>query len=312
MLEAAFPTLFPILLLVVFGWLLRGWHLLPEGFFEGLNSLVFYVGLPALLFLRIASSAIEGGPALRILWVMLAATGAVMLTAYLVARPMKLGGPARGSFVQASLRGNLAYIGLPVIFFSVGPHQGLTSEGAEALAVLVLAPTVPIYNILCVLILSHGSERGGALSTTLKKVASNPLLIACVLGVVVSSSGAELPLAVVRTLKPLSDMALPLALLSIGASFTGQAASKSFVPSLTASLLKVCLAPAFGLFFAAWWGLPPAASKIALIFLACPAAVTSYIMAEQLGADRDIARGAVILSTLLSFIPLALIVAFMG
>jgi len=47
-------------------------------------------------------------------------------------------------------------------------------------------------------------------------------------------------------------------------------------------------------------GLSPIELQIALLFLACPAAVNTYVMAEQMGSDDALAGGIVVISTLLS------------
>jgi malate permease and related proteins len=312
MFDIALSTLVPIFVLIMLGWSLKGWHLLPDGFFEGLNSLVFYIGLPAFLFLRISSSALSGGPAIRILCIMLAATFFIAAAAYITARLMKLEGPGMGAFIQASLRGNLAYIGLPVIFFLISSGGDSGSERIETAALLALALIVPIYNILCVIILSHTSRGKSKFHSSLKKAALNPLVISCILGIIASLAGLKLPKIAVRTLEPLAGISLPLALLSIGSSFSIRTVYRRSAPVLTASVLKVFIAPAVGFLLASLNSLPSPETKIVMIYLACPSSVSSYVVAEQMGADKDIAGGAVIASTLLSFIPLALIIAFLA
>ncbi len=316
MLEITLPTLLPIFLIIGLGWGLRTWRALPDGFFAGLNSLVFFIGLPALLLVKIATSPLQGGPALRIFWVVLAATVVVTVAAYPLARLLRLDGPGTGSFVQAAMRGNLAYIGLPVVFFALGDLAAASGEiDIETTAMLVLAPTVPLYNLACVIILAQGAGRDGhasrrpSVATLARKVVGNPLLIACLLGLGLALAGVTLPKTVVRTLQPLGQMALPLALLSIGASFCRGGLHRQVGPALVASLLKVVVAPLLGLLVARGLGLSGLETRMALIFLACPTAITGYIMAEQLGADADLASGAIVLSTLLSILPLAVIVA---
>jgi len=311
--EITIPTLTPIFLMIALGWALQVRRILPEEFFAGLNVLTFYIGLPALLLVSIATSPVEPGPALRIFYVIVAATAAITLLAYPLARMFKLDGPGIGAFMQASMRGNLAYIGLPVLFYALDSGSGAAnSDSADlrAVAMLVLAPLVPLYNIACVIILAHhagGIGNRPSIAAMARKVATNPLLIACLLGLIIAATGIGMPATLVRTLRPLGQMALPLALLAIGASFTRGGIHRHLRPAIGASLLKVALAPLLGLVCARILGLPPTETKMALIFLACPTAVTSYIMAEQMGADADLAGGAVVASTLLSFVPLALI-----
>ncbi len=311
MFEIVIPTLLPIFLMITLGWGLHVRRLLPEDFFTGLNTLTFYIGLPALLLVGIATSPIQPGPALRIFYVIVVATAVVTAVAYPLARLFRLGGPGTGAFVQAAMRGNLAYIGLPVLFFTMDANPGIADgDSVRSAAMLVLAPTVPFYNIACVIILAHGAGGAGKRPSPgelARKVATNPLLIACLLGLLLALTGIGLPETLVRTLRPLGQMALPLALLSIGASFTRGGLRRHIPSALGASLLKVAVAPLLGLLLARVFGLAPMETRMALVFLACPTAVTSYIMAEQMGADADLAGGAVVLSTLLGFVPLALI-----
>ncbi|MBN1865337.1 MAG: AEC family transporter [Victivallales bacterium] len=306
MVGVTIATLAPIFLIIVLGWLLQTKRLLPEGFFTGMNTLVFYFGLPSLLFLKIATSPLEPGPALRIFLAMMSATAVVLLTAYAAAPFLRLDKPGTAAFAQASIRGNLAYIGLPLIFFSA---EGSDAAEVSATAALVLAPVVPAYNLVCVLILSHlgNKARRPTPFSILLKILGNPLMIACIAGLAAVLLKVKIPLVMSRTLEPLGQMALPLALLSIGSSFTRRGVYKHVLPAFGASALKVLLAPLLGLVFARIFHLSAIETMVALIFLACPTAVTSYIMADQMGADTDLAGGAVALSTMLCSIPLFII-----
>lgn len=301
-------SLLPIFLVIALGKILCRSGFLPAAFFAGLNRLAFYVSLPALLFSRIATSTVEGGPALRVTLVVLAATMAVILLAYLVMGPLKLNGPAQGSFVQAAMRGNLAYIGLPVIVYSLS--QVADSESVETTAMLVLAPTVPVYNIISVIVLlrgAHKDKESPGLGSLIGKVLANPLLIACLLGLLVAAAGWHIPPLLLRTLNPLSQTALPLALLAIGAALSRQGIKGGAMPAFVASLLKVAVAPAFGFLIARALDLPAMETRMALILLACPTAVASYVMAEQMGADETMAGNTIVVSTLLSFLALAVV-----
>lgn len=313
--EVTFPTLAPIILLVVLGGALQNSKKLPDGFFSGLNTLTFYIGLPALLLVGIATASIETGPALEILYVLVSATILVTILAYIGARLLKLAPPTSASFVQAAMRGNLAYIGLPVMFFVLeGLPAGSDTAALQAAAMLVLAPAVPFYNIACVIILarSAGSETGTGPSKQkiFLKVIQNPLLIACVIGLILSITGLGLPRTLVRTLRPLGQMALPLALFSIGASFQkGNLLARLGPATWLAAILKVALMPLVGLLLIKLFQVGAIEGRMALIFLACPTAVSSYVMAEQMGADAELAGSTVLLSTLLAMPALAVVLS---
>lgn len=304
-------TLAPIFLIILLGWVLAAKHILPPAFFKGVNTLTFNIGLPALLFVTIATAPMKTSQALRMFYALAATTACLTAIAILLARMLRIHGPLKGSFVQACIRGNLAYIGLPVLMFALEstlPASDATS--LQAAAMLALAPTVPLYNLICILILTHSAaephERIAA-HLLLLKVATNPLLMACVAGLLVACSGIDLPVTLVRTLRPLGQMALPLALLSIGASFTRGGLHHRIGTISLASVVKVGLMPLIGWPIAHAMQLSSAETTVVLLFLACPCAVSGYIMAEQMGGDAEVAGGSILLSTILCLIPFALI-----
>ncbi len=311
MFEITLPTLAPIFLIIALGWWLHTRRILPEGFFSGLNTLTFYIGLPALLLVGIATAPLAAGPVLRMFYVLVAATAGVTLLAYPLARLFKLEPPSAASFVQAAMRGNIAYIGLPLVFYAMdGMPVTPDAPGVRAAAMLVLANAVPLYNIASIVILEHGSGAAGtrpSVGSVTCKVVSNPLLIACLLGLMLALTGIGLPTLLDRTLRPLGQMALPLALLSMGATFTRSGERRPLPGVLAAAILKVGAAPLLGLFLCRGFGLSPLETLVILIFLACPTAITSYVMADKMGCDSVMARDAVVVSTLLALFPLAAI-----
>jgi predicted permease len=182
------------------------------------------------------------------------------------------------------------------------------------MAAVSIAPLVPVYNVVAVLVLLAGRHEQGA--TRRQRwarvgvgVVSNPLVLACVAGVLWSLTGAELPKVASRTLSMAGQMALPLALLGVGASLHLGAVRESLAAAGVAAVLKVVAGPVAGLLIARAMGLGDESLRVALLFLASPTAVTSFVMADQLGADRRLASNIVVLSTVMAVVPLAVILA---
>ncbi|MFU8779752.1 MAG: AEC family transporter [Kiritimatiellia bacterium] len=313
--EVTFPTLAPVCLMILLGWGLHRSKRLPEDFFSGLNKLTFYIGLPAILLVGIATSPFEAGPAFQVLYVLIATTVSITLLAYVCARLLRLPPPTTASFVQIAMRGNLAYIGLPVLFYALDSlPPDMDPASFKTAAMLVLAPSVPLYNIACVTILAHGANRGAGHHPSKREIAqkiiTNPLIIACLAGLFLSTTGMGLPKTLERTLRPLGDMALPLALFSIGASFTqGKMRATFGRAAWAASLLKVAIMPLIGVLFIRLFGVGNMEARMALIFLACPTAISGYVMAEQMGADDKLAGSGVLLSTILAMLALAVVLS---
>jgi hypothetical protein len=76
-----------------------------------------------------------------------------------------------------------------------------------------------------------------------------------------------------------------------------------------AAVIKLSVGPVVGYFAAGWLGVGRVETAVALIMLACPTAVASYVLTEQLGGDSALSAGAVVVSTILSIASLAAVVA---
>jgi predicted permease len=308
-----FPILAPVFLLVFLGWLLRRTGFMTQEFARGMTKLAFFVALPCLLFVKIAPPPEVGSPSAagHITLVVLGAMVSCVVVGYLTCRLFSIQGRSVGAYVQAAFRGNLAYVGLPVALYVLEGAGTADVMGWERTTVLALAPVIPSYNIVAVLVLLAGRERisVGAVGRLVGRALSNPLVIACALGAVFSYGRLTAPTFAFRAATSLGDMGMPLALLSIGASLNRDGMTRSGVPALLAALTKVAWAPFAGLLIARALGLGPEETRIALILCACPTAVASYIMAAHYESDEELAAGAVMISTLLSAVSLALVIA---
>ena len=299
----------PIFLLIALGKLLHKTGFFPDSFFKGLNKLVFWFALPALLTSRISVAQLEFATISKIVLLFSLATLLSLALAWGIARILKLPSAKTGSFIQGSFRGNGAFVGLPVIIYSLGSLDA----NAESLGTIVLAPVVVLFNILGVSILLHYSSKkssaGESIATFLTQLTRNPLIIACVAGIALNLMGWVLPPFLFRPLDALGNAALPLILMSIGASLAFERLRGAASPSLIAALIKVVITPAIGFLLAGLFDLGTAERMIAVFYLAAPAAGMSYVMAEVMGNDATLAGRIVALSTLLSAITLPIIIA---
>ena len=299
----------PVFLLIALGKLLHKSGYFPDTFFKSLNRLVFWIALPALLISRIGTAEIEIKTVAQIVLLLTLGTLFSLALAWGVARGMKLPMQKRGSFIQGSFRSNGAFIGLPLIIYTLGTLD----PRAEMLGTVVLAPLVILFNVLSVSILlhhsSHKSSTAETLHTFIFQLIKNPLIAACAIGLGLNLSGSTLPLFLFRPLDALGNAALPLILISIGSSLGFERLHGAASPSLIAALIKVVAAPAIGFLLAGLLNLDATGRMIAILYLACPAAGTSYVMAEIMGNDGPLAGRIVAISTLLSAITLPIIIA---
>lgn len=298
----------PVLLLVFLGFFLRKISFFTAEFFRNCAKLTYWIGLPALLFIKIAYADVDFGVSWKISLVLMAAIASVALTAISIARIFIKNQRRRKTFVLTSFYSNTAYVGLPVILYalSIGSENSSLIDAAS----MAVAPMIPFVNLLSIIVMglreTSGSIAGRAL-TIGKKVLMNPLIIACVSGLLVSALGITLPDFLNRSLDSLGKMALPLALLSIGAGLSFGSLKGTVLPTVTAALFNVFLLPIVGYLYSRYFGLSNSYTLIAMIFLACPTAASTYVYAREMDGDHIFAGNVIVLSTLLSTLSLSLV-----
>jgi len=242
-------SLAPVFLIVALGAGLRRWRFLSDDVLRGMNRLAYWVGLPCLLFSKLAGTTYAGGAAGWLFLLVLIGMAGCIVVGLAVAMVLRMPAGQIGAFVHTAFRGNLAYVGLPVVvyaFASAGGDAGARS--AETTAILALGPIVPVYNVvaIAVLLIGRGRFTLRSVGRMLFEVATNPLLLACAAGVAFSTTGWPMPRAVGRTIATAGQFALPLALLCVGGALAGARLRRRAAYSLVAAVIKVAVGPAVG------------------------------------------------------------------
>ena len=305
--EQILEILAPLALLIALGSALAHIRFLGEAFIADLNKLAFWVALPALIFTSASSQGGNGTQTWRLFAVMIVATLLISLLAWIVSFALRLPGTAHGTFVQAAFRGNLAYIGIPVLAnsFNAMAVPGVPNPLAGAVVVMVL--TMAFYNILAVIVLqvSRHSVQEMNWRQMVRSIGTNPLLIAGLLGLVVPLLNIQLPSFIDHALQMLGAAAIPIALLCIGGSLVMVPLKGRHAGIVVAALLKTIILPLIVLLLVHLAGLDPASCRIALVLAACPTAAAAFVMVRQMGGDEALATGSIALSTMLSAFSLA-------
>jgi len=289
---AIVETIIPIFLIIIFGYLIKTRDFFQEQFFTEANRLIFFVSLPLLIFTGIVKSSIQDIALLNILSVILP-TVVILCISLMLGIVLGLRRGKLGSFVQTTFHGNVSYIGLAVLFYMLG-EEGLI-KGSLLIGFLIL-----VNNTLSIAVLSWTSQRQRNIVRALLLIFKTPVVIATFLGMVILYLNIPIPRVLMKSMGILANIALPLALLLIGASISIENIKKSFRLSITVSLLKLMALPCLSVLFCRLYSISPGESFAGIILLATPVATTSYILACEMGGDADLASNAVTLSTLFS------------
>lgn len=299
-------TLLPLILLIGVGAGLSRIRFLGPQFSADLNKLAFWIALPALLFRSAAGASEASASTWWLLAVMLTVTIAVAGLGWWCSRWLGVPASGQGTFVQSAFRGNLAFIGIPVLAASVVDAPDYVRTPLMASGVIVMTLTMAFFNVLAVIVLQASRQGGRAGARAMVgPLVTNPLLLSGLSGLALALTGMRLPTFLDRTLEVLGGAAVPIALLCIGGSLatTRFSGRRSWIVS--AALLKVAVKPAMAGLLVAVVGLGAIERRIAVVFAATSTAAAAYVMARQMEGDEALASGSIALSTVLSAISLA-------
>ena len=305
-------SLVPIFAVIALGIVLRRGNYLTREMTQGFNWFAYFWALPLFLFYKLGTAASGDPIANTFIVALLAATLLTLIASWIAASAMKLAPASKGAFVQASFRGNLAFIGLPLILFTI---EGLTKQEMaqlETTVLLTLPPVVIFYNAAAVAILALYNQSASetfSWKIVLRNIALNPLLMACVGGMLIQKSGFPMPTVIERTCMMVGAAAFPLALVGIGSQMATLKVSQRWLEPMLTSIFKSVLCPVLGWLLGIAWGLEKSELQMFLILCAVPTAVSGFVLADQMRADADLAASAVVLGTAFSFVPLSILLA---
>lgn len=285
--------LLPSFLLVLLGGVVR--NRLSENAWQGLDRLNFEILFPALLFTTAASRPIDPANLLLVgplVWSVLLLGAALGW----LARPY---GPSRfldfAGCWQTAWRFNTA---LGFVLVAALPSADL------GLYAITIGLGIPMANIFAVSALSRGTGLG--MGTALRRVALNPFLLASLAGVMVGLSQLKIPTPVLAPVSMLAQAAIPVALISIGATLNWSALARLDRFSGLLVTTKLVALPASVTLVALMFGISHAIVPVLIIFASLPTASAAHILAAGFGADRVLPATLIAQTTLLSALTLPL------
>ncbi|NDV63452.1 AEC family transporter [Puniceicoccales bacterium CK1056] len=303
-------TLFPVFAVLGLGYILARKTFLSRDFLNELNRFVYYISLPALIINGLATAQSLPSGTVPTFLIYMAATFLVIGAAFLTARLLKLQRWQFGTFIQASFRGNLAFIGIPVLVYALRDYPKEFAAGIVAQAIFVFAPTMIFYNVVSVLLLigSRDGDASDRMRGMLKSIATNPLILASVGGVILFLLPFSLPEPVYNTLEFVGRIAAPAALICVGGGMAVVSMEGRYRSATFSAILKTAVTPLFAWVMSLPFNLSSETTLLLMIFAATPTAVASYVMAKELDGDEAMASGGIVLSTVFSIISLSIVV----
>lgn len=281
-----------LLALLGLGIAARASGLLTDPRTDRLNALAYYVALPALVFVSTFDRPLGQliSPGLLVgLWTVVFLTAAL---AWFVHTHRDIGA-RRGIAIVQSYHTNVGFLGLPLVAATFGGD--VTAIASVVLGIVALTQ-VP----LTVTLLVGLTDADASVRDEIGRIARNPVIWSLLAGFAVSSIGVGIPAPAVTGLGVLADLALPAALLCVGASLPLDIPTLD--PGSTGAIVavKICCMPVLAWLVFTALGVSPATFVAAVVMLAMPTSVSTFVYATELGGDPQFASVNIFATTLAS------------
>lgn len=313
----------PIVAMVAIGYFLKRLKIINKSGAKEMNKLVFKLFLPVLLFLNVYNIESISGIGFSYIGfvsfvVVLVFFGAILTVGMITSDPRK-----KGAWVQATFRSNYALIGIPLA-------TSIANEAGSALATLLSAFTIPLFNVLAVISMSvYSSEKK---KTDVKKIivdiVTNPLIDAIAFGglallvrAMLVRHGIDFRLLdadskylgwLHSAVTQISKVATPLALIVLGANFEFSSVPGMKKEIISGVLARCVISPIIGVSLALLIGGFTSAEFAAFISVfGTSVAVSTVPMAQEMDSDAELAGQLVVWTTVISAITLFVFIYIM-
>lgn len=285
----------PVFAMIILGILFKKIGIIDDVFASRMNKFVFLIPLPVLLFKDLATldfnTIWDTKFVLFCFFITILCILIVTLLSFLLKNKQN-----QGEFIQASYRSSAALLGIALI-------QNV--YGKATMAPLMIIGSVPLYNIMAVVVLSFFSPERKGLSKevwlkTIKGILTNPILIGIVVGILWSLLHLPMPTMLDKTVTSIGNVATPLGLMAMGATFNYKEALGDLKPALCASFIKLFGFCAMFLPLAIYLGFQGEQLIAILVMLGSATTVSCFVMAKNMGHTGILTSTVVMLTTIFS------------
>ena len=292
----AFNVVFPIFLIMMLDVILKRKNMVDEKSLNVMNSLIFRLFMPTLLFFNIYNMgdlSTLSFDNLKLLVYAFISILIVLFLAWLIYMPNVKDRKKLSVLIQGVYRGNFVLFGLAI----ADSLYGKESLGTVSLLTAIVIPT---FNVIAVILLEYYSGNEVNKIKLIKQVFKNPLIIATLTAIVFLVLKINIPKPVYKAIGDISKIATPLAFLVLGAGLKFGNILKNLKYLISVNILRLIGNPLITVGLGKLLGFQGIELVALLSMSACPTAVVSYTMAKEMNADGDLAGEIVATTSMLS------------
>jgi len=297
-------SILPIFLITMMGSIIKNKWITSEEFWRGLEKLSYFLLFPILLFNNIAAADFSSGLLTRLIFGLMIATSIIAIGIIAYQRKYSLDQTQFTSIFQGSIRYN------NYIFFALG--AALYGNDGMSIVAVISAYMIIFTNALSVFIFAAYVPDGDKMSQSkpgivllLRKFASNPLIIGSLCGFLFNYSGFELNIGIKKTLESLSNSALAMGAMNVGAGLRFNINTHYLKQITIAGVVKLFALPLISIIVLPLMSVTGMPLAIGILYSGLPCASTSYVLAKQLGGDYDLMASIITITTIFSVLSLS-------
>lgn len=283
----------PIVLMVLLGLFLKKKNLLDPHTFEKLNHMCFRYFLPCLLYSNIINNNIQNSVNIKLMIFTVVAVFLIIVVSWIAVFFVEKDKKKIGSMVQAIYRTNYVILGIPLSY-------SLYGDKGVAVTSMMIAVVIPVYNILAVIILAVNGTEKADFKKIFINIIKNPLIISASLAIITILSGINLPVSIKNTVSNIGKIGGNLPIVLLGASLSAVQVKDNFSNIVFATVFRLVIIPALIILAAVHAGFRDAVLVCIITIFATPSAISSAIMAQEMGCDGDLAAQLVVFTSVFS------------
>ena len=277
----------PLFVVMSIGYLSRIVKLIDDSGVGVVNRLVFWVFLPAILFVSVYETNLQEAFNFPLVLFSTLGTTVVFLISFFLLPKLQKKRDRCGVIIQGLIRGNEVYFGFPIVVSLIGSqYLGLMS--------IVVAFAVLFYNGYSIFALEYFKGDTVDKREISKNLITNPFILATIAAVIMNLLGLAIPAVLMQGIHSLAGVATPLALFLLGASFNFTSTRGYLKEVVWTTIFRLIIIPGIVIALSILLGFSSTDTVILFVTFGVPTAVASYSMARQLNADYELASQIVV------------------
>ena len=306
-----FCSTLPIFLITLLGSIIKNKWLTSEEFWRGIEKLSYFVLFPAMLFNCISTADLSVASIIKLVVALIISTILVSIGLIIYQKKYNIDKVQFTSIFQGSIRYN------SYIFFGVS--SPLLGPSGLSIVAVISSYMIIFTNILSVMIFAYYIPNKSVTNTIrtsfilmMKLIVRNPLIIASLVGFVFNYSNLELHLGLKKTLDSLSNAALAIGMLNVGAGLNFTIRQELLHNVMFTSFVKLVAFPLVSVVVLWLMSIDGLDRSVGILYSCLPCASTAYVLSRQLDGDPDSMASIITFTTFFSVVTISIIMYIMG